>query len=230
MTWHARVYTISDTSKLIVDETGRPIYSIKDLRPYMTDVIEKIHYKHRDIYRLQKLNKTVPAVDNEAVQTWGGKKIIDVLMHNDTATILKSGYDITTGQRLFNPVNYDDQNMIKNEIAVRKARIKKEKNILEAVMPYIAILGGFLFVIAVVYMNVELNTSMNDHEYKMKQEFADTDVEIAKINREAMAEYAKIMQDISRENQASLYNLTRTMTEFQAELDEKIAELEESNK
>jgi hypothetical protein len=189
---------------------------LKNLIPYGSDIIEKLTDTHRDIYRLQKLGKTVTAVENDAVETWGDSKVVNVVLVNNVPTVMKSSYDNLTGKKIFHPIPYDNQNMIKNEISVRKSRLKQEKNMIEKLLPYIGIIGAFLFVTAVVYLMVEMNTSHDKEVTKRTEIQMEREVEIAEINREALREFSTAMKDIAKENNMATANLTRRIGELDA--------------
>ena len=102
-------------------------------------MLEKIEKKHGQIiYRLQKLNKTTPAIEGDVVEYWGKfDKEVAVLMLRGGCTLMKKGYDKETGAMLFNPLPHDRINMIKGEMMVRKDRLQQEKDILSAITPWI---------------------------------------------------------------------------------------------
>lgn len=139
--WKANVYQLGEGIRPpIMDKKGKIISDIKlrDLRPYTMDILEKLEKDHGVvIYRLVKLNKVTPQVTSDCVDYWGEKdKRVSVLLHEDTCTLLKKGYD-NDASLVFNPMPHDRTNMIKSEIAIRKDRLHKEKDILQAITPWI---------------------------------------------------------------------------------------------
>jgi len=138
--------------------------NLRDLIPYGKDVIEKTeHREGGTIYRLKKINKPLPGVDGNIVEYWGtGDKTIYVLKQNDTYTTLKRGYDDQEGL-VFQPMPHSKVNLIKSEIILRKSRIRKEKDILEAIAPWIIFGIGMMSMIAMIYITIEgfVNISEN---------------------------------------------------------------------
>ena len=167
ITWNAEVYQLGGGIKPPVrDRAGRIISDVKlsDLRPYTKDVIEKIDKEPGIvIYRLQKLNKVVPAVTSDCVDYWGEKnKKVAILMDGDTCTILKKGYNRDVGM-IFEPMPHSRINMLKGEIAIRKDRLRKEKDILQAITPWIitgicmVALIGLAYVMGATYTKISEN-------------------------------------------------------------------------
>jgi len=149
-TWNAIIYEASDAFR---QDSG---FKLHDLRPYAKDIIEK--YEHSEggtIYRLKKINKPLPGVDGNIVEYWGkDNKTIYVLKKNDTYTTLKRGYDDKEGM-VFEPMPHSKVNLIKSEIILRKSRLKKEKDILEAIAPWIIFGIAMISLVAIVYIITE---------------------------------------------------------------------------
>lgn len=207
--WQAEVYTMSDATKSAYDNEGNVRLSLHDLKPYTRDVLEKVIIDYREIYRLQKIKKTTPAVENDNIEYWDGIKRVSVLMHNDQCTLLKKGYD-DDGRIIFNPIPYDTQNLIKNEMSMRKARVQQEKGLLQAVLPYVAIIFAFMFVFGVGYLVIssymeigkEYDKAMLEKE-KMQQETAemmrDGLIAINDKQHESAKEYRIAMNDLDNQ-------------------------------
>lgn len=159
-TWSARVYQLGDgVREPIIDKKGKVISTLKlnDLKPYAIDVIEKINKAPGiTIYRLQKLNKTTPSITADVVDYWGEKrKEVAVLLLKDSTTLLKKGYDKFTGEAIFRPLSYDRVNMMKSEMAIRKDRLQKQKDILQAITPWIVAGITILGLVAITYVLVQ---------------------------------------------------------------------------
>lgn len=221
--WSAKVYTISDTSKLLCDSEGNPQnITLNDLQPFCKDYLEKIDMEHgREIYRLQKLNKTTPAVGSDHIENWGDSKEVKVLLHNNSCTLLKNGYD-GQGNIIFNPVSYDTQNMVRNEISSRKAKIRKEKDILEAIAPYITIGISMIFLFGVIYFFINAMVDINKEFTIQQAEFDKMQIQIAEIMREGLVEYGESQKETAEIYQTNIYDLNLKLQQLDATLTQKI--------
>jgi hypothetical protein len=156
-TYLAYIYQITEGKRFAKDKNGKIVgeVELKDLRPFSTDVLEKVDEdKGITRYRLQKLGKPTNAISSNTVENWGPKKkIVRVLYHEGNCTLLECGYDEKTGQQIYNPVPYDRINQMKDEMHERKSRFQKDsKSVLEAVLPYVAILGAFVMIFSIAYL------------------------------------------------------------------------------
>lgn len=191
MTWKARIYQRGEGIKPFEkDKKGNIISNVElnDLRPYKKDVIEKIVKEPGIvIYRLIDLNKTVPAVTSECVDYWGeNDKEVAVIMEGDTCTILKKGYDKKAGNLLFKPMPHDRINMIKGEIAIRKDRLGKTTDILQAIMPWV--MSG-IFIVGMIGLSYIIGGSYVEISENLK--------EASDYQADKLVEAAKIMKGIS---------------------------------
>jgi len=157
--WHARVYQLSDGVRAPRIAKGEVVSNLRlqDLRPYAQDILEKVEKeKGIIVYRLQKLNKTTPAVESDVVEYWGeGKKEVSVLLHKGGCTLLMKGYDKKSGEAIFDPLPHSRINLIKSEMAIRKDRLQKEKDILQAITPWIVAGICMLGLVAIAYVQVD---------------------------------------------------------------------------
>lgn len=156
MYWQANVYQLGDGVKPpIKDKFGNVISELKltDLRPYTKDVIQRVERKGGVTYfELQKLGKAVPAVTSDCVDFWGEKeKVVDVLIIEDSCTLLKKGYDQQSGQKIYRPLPHSRINQIKSEIILRKERIQEKKDILQSITPWIVTGIAMLGLVAITY-------------------------------------------------------------------------------
>lgn len=149
-TWNAIIYEASEGTR----QEGTIEYN--DLIPYGKDIIEKIeHPEGGTIYKLKKINKPLPGVDGNIVEYWGpGLKNVYILKQNDTYTTLKRGFDGKKGL-IYQPMPHSKVNLIKSEIILRKTRIRKEKDILEAIAPWIIFGIGMMAMIGMIYISIE---------------------------------------------------------------------------
>ena len=223
MIWSARIYTISETHKTLYDLDGNPKnITLNDLRPFTTDILEKINLEHgREIYRLQKLGKTTPAVDSGHIENWGTQKEVKVLLYNNSCTLLTSGYD-KDGTIVFNPVPYDTQNMVRNEISSRKAKLHKEKDILEAIAPYITIGISMIFLFGVIYFIINSMVDINRDLVQQQADFDKMQIEISKIMRDGLIEYGNSQHDSAVLYSASVDDLNLRLIQLQDILTQKI--------
>jgi len=157
-TWNAKVYQLGQGVREPVKKNGKIVSKLRiaDLKPYATDTLEKIEKKDgTTIYRLKKLNKVTPAVEGDIVDYWGkDNKEVSVLMTNSGCTLLKRGYDKSSGEMLFDPIPHSRINLIKGELAVRKERYQQEKDILQAITPWIVAGMTMLALVAISYIMI----------------------------------------------------------------------------
>jgi len=140
--WTAKIWQIGEGVRpSSLDEQGNPTSNIdlQDLKPYATDILQKLEVDTGIVkYRLLGLKKLTPPVEADFVDNWGsGNKEVNILLHKGGCTFLKKGYDKESGEQIFSPLPQDTINLIKGEIQDRSARLKKEKDILEAISPWI---------------------------------------------------------------------------------------------
>lgn len=180
MYWKANVYQLSDGVQAgIKDKFGNIVSDVhlKDMRPYTKDVIEKVFKKKSGmtIFRLQKLDKTVDGVPSHTVDHWGEKNNeVDVLLEGETATVMSKGYDSKSGKIIFNPMPHDRINLIKSEQELKKNRLKNEKDILEAITPWV-IAGICMFgLIAIAFIMVDGFTKISENILEGEEIIAET--------------------------------------------------------
>lgn len=189
-TWIAEVYLVGEgIREPRLNKKGEPITPVKlnDLRPYALDILEKIDKEPGiTIYRLQKLNKTTPAVTGDVVDYWGeGKKKVAVLLHKGGCTLLKKGYDKSSGEIIFNPLQHSRINIIKEEMSIRKDRLHKEKDILQAITPWIVAGICMLGLVALAYTMVEGFIKISENIQRVEETAcADVDLDKLILNRE----------------------------------------------
>jgi hypothetical protein len=193
MTWTAYCYQKGDGIKpQPKDDKGNFIPSLSDiklsdLKPFCKDVLERIEKaKGMTIYRLQMLNKVTPAVTQDVVHYWGPKeKIVHVLIDGDTCTLLKNGYSNSAGV-IFTPMPHDRSNMIREEMAIVEERLKKPKDILEAIMPMITIAICMVGLVALAYITGNSNIEVSKNIENGQIQAGDSLVEAAKIYSQAL--------------------------------------------
>jgi len=204
ITWKAEVYQLGEGVKPPVkDKTGKVIsnYLLSDLRPYTKDVVEKVEKDPGiTIYNLVKLKKSVPAVTNDCVDYWGEKdKRVRVLVHEDSCTLLTSGYDRRTGTLVFRPLPHDRINMIKTEMAMRKDRMKKEKDILTAITPWIVVGIGMMGLVAITYFLADAYIEINDKLIVSQEKISSNTVQASRIIAAAMEGKVYETEEIQKE-------------------------------
>lgn len=167
-TWNAKVYQLGKgVREPLTDKKGNIISDLKiqDLIPYSKDVLFKVDKEHgTTYYELQKLKKTTPAPEDGTVDYWGkGKREVSVLYQKDGCTLLRKGYDKTTGEVIFDPLPHSRVNIIKGEMGLRKDRLHSSKDILTAITPWIiagiCIVGliGISYIQSEAYIKVSEN-------------------------------------------------------------------------
>lgn len=182
-TWRAEIFQLGDGVKdKIFDKDGNIIKNIelKDLKPYALDTLEKIEKEPGiTIYKLQKLNKTTPPIEGDVVDYWGKEnKKVTILKTQGTFTILKKGYDNQTASLIFYPLSLDRINMMKSEMAIRKDRLTKEKDILQAITPWIIAGICMMGLIGLTYILVAGFTEITEELTDAEKYHADRLVEI----------------------------------------------------
>ena len=180
-TWRAKIYNLSDGVKAPIVKDGKVIsdLALNDLIPYCRDVIEKIDKDTGiTIWRLQKLKKPVPPITADLVEVWEGYKEVSLLELEGSLVPLKKGYDNKTGKQIFTPIKVEDLNYLESRISEKQNHYKKEKDILEAISPFIttAIMG--LVIVALCYGMMEGIAKVSEQ------------------NREGAAEIAKAMEKL----------------------------------
>ena len=158
--WKARVYQLGESTHTEYRKKGKEIvgeYELNDLKPFAMDFLEKIEREPGlTIYRLQKLNKVCPEVNSDYVERWGDKeRYVNVLYHKGECTLLKKGYDPLVGNALFKPMSHEKINLIKSEMAIRKERLNKSKDILQAISPFVTVGLALIALVAIVYLSVQ---------------------------------------------------------------------------
>ena len=158
--WNARIYQLGEgVRKEHKLDDGKIIKTIplNDIQPYMKDTLEKVEREPGiTVYKLQRLNRTTQEVDSGLVESWGDKdQWVDILFHKGSFTLLKKGYDKLSGQVIFNPMPMSRINMMKGEMAIRKDKLLKEKDILQAITPWIVAGMSLLALVALFYLGVQ---------------------------------------------------------------------------
>lgn len=197
MTWLAKVYHLGEgVIPPLKDKDGiiKSDLKLRELIPYTKDVLERVEKeKGLIVYRLVKLNRTVPAVQAENIDDWrysdkfttDGMKEVSVIIDGESCTLLKKGYDFN-GRLVFRPMPYDRLNMMTNEIIVRKDRLTKERDILQALVPYVAIIVGIIGLVAMAWVLGKSMVEMSENN-KLAQENHD------KVLQETTDQLAKVL-------------------------------------
>ena len=181
-TWIAKIYQLGKgVREPIKDKKGNIVSELKvqDLIPFAKDILYKIDKEHgTTYYELQKLKKTTPSPEDGTVDYWGkGKREVSVLYQKDGCTLLKKGYDKTTGEVIFDPLPHSRVNIIKGEMGLRKDRLHSSKDILTAITPWIVagicIVGliGISYIQSEAYIKVSenLKTVMEESNKKFDE-------------------------------------------------------------
>lgn len=143
-TYHARIYQLGEgVIETLKTKEGQIDLSklhlcLRELQPFSKDIVEKIDTKEGlTVYRLQKLNKAIDGIEG-GIETWeAGKKEITVLKIGESYTQIKKAYNEKIGEEIFHPLPHSRINMIKNEMAIREARLHDHKDIIQAITPWV---------------------------------------------------------------------------------------------
>jgi len=196
--WTAYCYQLGEGIRdaKVDSRTGKPLSDLKlqDLRPYIKDVLQRVEKPHaRTVHVLQRLNMTTNAVNADMVDVWSGQdKFVHVLIHGDTATVMKKGYDKKTGNTIFQPMPRERIDMIKSEILIKKDRLKREKDILQAITPWIVAGICVLGLVAITYL-------LTNNYLKGAQELAGAEKYSADQQVKAAETYREAISTLTRE-------------------------------
>jgi len=181
--------------------SGLPLSDLKlqDLRPYMKDVLVRIDKEHaRTVHKLERLNMTTNAVNADMVDVWSSQdKFVHVLVHGDTATVLKKGYDKKTGNAVFQPMPRERMDLIKSEILIKKDRLKREKDILQAITPWIVAGICILGLVTITYFITNSHLKAADIQSAANTYSADQSVKAAETYRNAIS---SLSQEVNKAN------------------------------
>ena len=176
-TWTAKVYQLGRGIREPISHEGKVISNLKlqDLQPYASDILEKLEKSDGTvIYRLKKLNKTTPAVESDVVEFWGkDQKYVSVLLTKSGCTLLQKGYDKDAGEIIFDPLPHSRINLIKGEVALRKDRLQKEKDILQAITPWVVAGITILGLVAICYIMISGYVTMSENLKEATESWGD---------------------------------------------------------
>lgn len=190
--WTAFCYQLGEgVREAKVDaRSGKPLSNLKlqDLRPYIKDVLVRIEKEHaRTVHKLERLNTTTNAVSADMVDVWSSHdKFVHVLVHGDSATILKKGYDKESGNVIFQPMPRERMDLIKSEILIKKDRLKKERDILQAITPWIVAGICILGLVSITYFITNSHLEATETQAAADKYGADQSVKAAETYREAI--------------------------------------------
>lgn len=196
ISWEALVYMRSDAvHQDLKDEHGNPVpdREYAGLELYARDkLVKEVAEKGRTVFKLVGLERTVPNVTMELIKKFSryyGPKVgnvVEVLYEGDSATLLKSVYDVRTGRKVWRPMPYDRSNAFWNDYAVRRDRIASKKDILQAILPYVAIIVALMSLIGITYLAVDGMVKITKEQREMMKEMSQKQVEIANLYRSAV--------------------------------------------
>lgn len=194
MTWEARVWQLSDAQKDIKLDNLHS-WSLQDMKPYTKDILEQVEPEPGAvIHRLRKLDKTCPKPSAGTVEKWGDIPEVNVLFHQGSCTLLQKAYDKKSGQMLFSPISYETTTMIQHQIITRKAKLQREKDILQSITPWIVTGIAMLALVACAYIMTQGWLTMTDKIAESQRYHDDKSVESANIFREALLDYRNAEQ------------------------------------
>ena len=98
---------------------------------------------------------------------------VSVLWQKDGCTLLKKGYDDKTGQLIFDPLPHSRTNIIKGELTERKGRLQQEKDILQAITPWIVAAICMFGLIAITYVSISGFIEISENIEEGNKELAD---------------------------------------------------------
>lgn len=190
--WNARVYRLGDAIRVLRDRDGKIVNKIKlkQLIPYRTDKVLREENKKGTYYRLAGIDVPVNEVTGPCEEEWGDKsKWVSVLVEGEQGSILKPGYD-RDGNKVFQPTPIDELNLIMQQSTMRKDRHAQQRDILQALVPYVVAGISMLALLGIVYFmvngQIEMNENSNQAGIMMSENFAEA-AENMKAGMNAMA-------------------------------------------
>lgn len=143
-TWTAYVYGVGEGVKEIsIDKDGNPVgkFKLKDLIPYKKDILLKLNRAHGvTVYKLASLGYTTQQPSPDAVDLWGnGERVVNVLLIGNNATILRQGYDVDLGERIFRPMPRERLEMCISEAEIKINEMDDQRGLLQQVLPWIGV-------------------------------------------------------------------------------------------
>lgn len=197
MSWIAKCYQVGKGVRPAqIDKYGKTISELRvnDLIPYIQDRLTRVEKAHGTIvYKLERLNLTTNAVTADLVDAWGkDKKEVHILIQGSTATLLSKGYDQKTGTELFQPMPRERIELIKSEILIKKDKLRKEKDILQAITPWIVAGICMLGLITIVYFLSNAHVDAAEMIKEGQINAASQQVKAAEIYREALISYSSV--------------------------------------
>lgn len=189
-TYNARIYQLGEgvieslqRNKGVIDLKALNL-KLRDMRPFATDVIERVEKeKGLTIFRLQRLNKPIESIDG-CIEIWGqGKKEITVLKVGDTYTALKKAYNEAVGEMIFHPMPHSRINTIKNEMAIRKDRLHSNKDILQAITPWIVAGICMIGLVCLMYIGISGMVKMSDNANDMAGKLAAKEAQVLALEK-----------------------------------------------
>lgn len=192
-TWKAFVWQLTDAKHdKVKGLDGKEVgdLDLRELRLYGRDLLIK-DSEVKDgitVFKLSRLLRTVKDVTPDCITNYGEKigEYVDVLFSGDSCTLLRRSYDNKTGRQIWNPMPYDRINALKNDIAVRKSRIHKKADVLAQILPYVAILMSFMFILGVAYMSFGSARDIAKENTVQAGVVNEGMVKVAEINRDGM--------------------------------------------
>lgn len=185
LSWKAYVWKKSESSY------GNGQHKLNQLQLYATDTIVR-EEKSRGVvvYKLANLNKSVPepTPDNITPIPKIGK-VIDVLYDGGSCTLLNKGYDSENAQAVWNPVPYDNNNALKNDMTLQLERQQNKKDAFERILQIAAVIISFMAIIGVAYMSGSSSVKISENNKQGMEELSASIERAAEFYRDA--EYAR---------------------------------------
>lgn len=195
--WTAFCYQLGEGVRdaKVDPRSGKPLSELKlqDLRPYLKDVLVRIEKEHaRTVHKLERLNMTTNAVNADMVDVWSTQdKFVHVLVHGDTATVMKKGYDKKSGNVIFQPMPRERMDLIKSEILIKKDRLKREKDILQAITPWIVAGICILGLVSITYFITNSHLKASETQAAADKFSAEQGLKAAETYREAIGSLSR---------------------------------------
>jgi len=160
--WNAVVYICGESTLNVSDKSDTKLTT---LEPY---VLDKLVYDDMKGFWLVGLGNSVSGINKDNINDWRKfhhkyGKFVEVLYKENSCTLLKSGYDLSLGMRIYKPMPYDRGNSLLADYHVKSKRYEEREGLLKQILSYI-IIGILCFAIVgmgVMYGNTIVKISDN---------------------------------------------------------------------
>jgi len=202
--WTAYIYQLGAgvREENYKDKNGKILgnLKLKDLKPYAKDVLVKEQLAHGvTTHTLKRLGITTNTVTADMVEVWGKEKFVRVLIVENTATILKVGYDKDFGETVFRPEKREKVEHMTSEMNLQNERYKPEKDILTAISPWIIALIICGTLLGSIYIGGEAGVKISDNIAKSNEQSLAVQLQLVEMMNQTVSANIKLIQEGERQ-------------------------------